>query len=71
MRLYRSLEDYINDLSYDSEVKFENLRRAFSVFFQVLGWYFTVFVLLQCLPRLKKLLIEIAGSKMRFIKREV
>ena len=49
MKLYRSLQEYTDDLSYDSEVKLENLSRAFYVFFLVLGWISMVFAAVWCL----------------------
>ena len=54
-KLYQSLEEYIEDLSFETEVRIENLSQAFSVFFLVLKSIFIVFIAVRCLPKGKRL----------------
>ena len=67
MTLYRSLEEYTDDLSYDSEVNFENLSTAFLVFFLILGSILNVFLVSQA--RCKKPL-QIVQTQARSKNRE-
>ena len=70
VRLYRSLEEYTDDLSYSTfhaNIELENLEMAFEFFFLVLGCILIVFVIGQHLPKGKRLL-KMAHLKMRFVR---
>ena len=59
IRLYRSTEEYTDDLSTNTmryDVKLENLFRAFAGFFLVLAWISVGFVISRSLPKVKWIL---------------
>ena len=69
IKLYRSLEEYTDDLSshaQQSEVRFENLSRAFVSFDIILLSVLTMFATAWLLPTLKRTL-QIVQLEIRFI----
>ena len=72
IRLYRSLEEYTDDLSSSalhSDVKLENLSRAFAFLFLSLGGLFAVFIIAWLWPTARRL-FGMAYLKIRLIVRE-
>ena len=57
IKMYRSLKQFLDDFSSNikhTDIKFENLSRAFDSFFVILGSVLIVFATIRCLPEVRK-----------------